>query len=92
LGDLFGSGPAAPAVPAATLQPVLDTLVPMSSAAAPEAKSYTCYSKNEFTITLTPSRESAVVTQILVTFTSTANIGNISFLVAVPKVFVITSL
>ena len=70
LGDLFGSAP------------VVKEVAPPTKVFA----NVTCYSKNGLNVVITPLKESATVCQFKATFTTTSgDITNINFQVAVPK-------
>lgn len=94
LGDLFGSGPTSSPGKSQSSQGVLDLLgsVPASvpapvAAVTPTFSTVACYEKNGLLVALLPFKESPIITQIKATFTSSVNISNLLFQVAVPKVF-----
>lgn len=79
LGDLFGGSDI---VPVTSTPPMLANLMGLAPVQA-----ITCYNSNGLFITLTPQKENAQLSNILVTFSTVAGpITDISFQVAVPKV------
>ncbi|KAJ3278912.1 clathrin associated protein complex large subunit [Borealophlyctis nickersoniae] len=104
LGDLFGGGAvtspsvSTPSKPTAMVDPLADLLggfggSTSASTPAPAAtsRSYTCYDKNGFKITLTPTREAAAegvslnVSALLANNGASGPVSNVAFQVAVPK-------
>ena len=83
LGDLFGGGPSKPPV-VSQQSSNLDDLFGTTTQAQ---KAYTCYTKNNLLITLTPTRIPSTTTcSIVASFSNSGSpISNLSFQVAVPK-------
>ena len=81
LASLIGNSLSTTASPAAALQ-------------TPVLKAYPCYDKHGLKITLSPTRETDLVTNVLATFTNVAEaastISSISLLIAVPKILGLT--
>jgi AP-1 complex subunit gamma-1 len=88
LGDLFGGASIALVTSTSSTAASMDDLFGSSAPTTPETKSYTCYSKNNLLIVLTPTRVGNTATININAVFSNSGSGDVSdlgFQVAVPK-------